>query len=301
MKQTLLALFPCWIALAWLVSKVQWVWNSRPDMQFGWIVLMLSAYLFYEKSHDLPARVFKPGLVNICGFVFGVGLLFIVQVYQAFFGMNSASLLGHFLGTQFVILANLHYVYGKAGLIGMSFPFLFLAVAMPMPSIIQGPLVSNLQQLVSSICVETLNLIGVHAQKTGSLIQLSNGILGVDEACSGIRSLQSTFMASLFIGYVTLKHVSLRVTLFIAGVFLAILGNIIRAFTLSYIASQKGIEAVDTAHDTAGWMILAFTVVGVLAVTWVLGSIEKKSIHRITFPTPNPDPVQVEHRNETII
>ena len=70
--------------------------------------------------------------------------------------------------------------------------------------------------------------------------------------------------------------VSLRVLLFLAGVVLAVLGNVIRAFSLSYIASQKGIEAVETAHDAAGWTILGFTVVGVLGVTWLLGEFEKQ-------------------------
>ena len=37
------------------------------------------------------------------------------------------------------------------------------------------------------------------AIQRGNLIELSTGVLGVDEACSGIRSFQSTLMAALFL------------------------------------------------------------------------------------------------------
>ena len=48
----------------------------------------------------------------------------------------------------------------------------------------------------------------------------------------------------------------------------------IRVFSLSYSASIHGIEAVDAAHDVAGWSILMFTVVGVGVLSWVFGKME---------------------------
>jgi exosortase len=108
----------------------------------------------------------------------------------------------------------------------------------------------------------------------GSLIQLPNGTVGIDEACSGIRSLQSTVMASLFIGYLSLQRASLRVLLLVAGVLLAITGNVIRSLYLCLSAYHRGIESISKVHDAAGWSILAFTAVGVILISWWFSRME---------------------------
>jgi exosortase len=128
--------------------------------------------------------------------------------------------------------------------------------------------------------VEVLNLVGIPAQQIGSTIRLPNCTVGIDEACSGVRSLQSAVMATLFIGYLTLRRKSLQVALFVAGVALAIFGNLVRSLFLSLTANAKGVEAIQNVHDTAGWSILAFTVCGVGLAAWWLGKVER----RLTAP-----------------
>jgi exosortase len=123
--------------------------------------------------------------------------------------------------------------------------------------------------------VELLNVIGVPAQQVGSLIHLPNGTVGVDEACSGIRSLQSTLMATAFIGHLTLRTGVLQCSLLIIGVGLAIFGNLLRSLFLSYSANANGPAAIDRFHDTAGWSILLFTAAGVAAVAAALNKTEK--------------------------
>src|SRR5439155_487491 len=51
-----------------------------------------------------------------------------------------------------------------------------------------------------STTMEVLSFAGIPAIQHGSLIEISTGVVGVDEACSGIRSLQATLMISLFFG-----------------------------------------------------------------------------------------------------
>jgi len=132
-----------------------------------------------------------------------------------------------------------------------------------------------LQSLVARFNVELLNLIGIPAQQIGSLIHLPNGTVGIDEACSGVRSLQSTIMAAIFIGYVSLKRNSLRLVLFGAGVILAIVGNIGRSLYLSLMAHWRGMDAIERVHDAAGWSVLAFTAAGVILLSWIIGRAEK--------------------------
>jgi exosortase len=178
------------------------------------------------------------------------------------------------LGFLGVSMGNLWYAYGSAGVKTFGFGLAFFLIALPIPSVIYGQIISSLQHGITVVNVEVLALLGTPASIQGNLVQLPTGVLGVDEACSGIRSLQSTVMATLFIGYLTLERFGFRALLFVSGLLLAIFGNLIRVFSLSYSASIHGIEAVDAAHDVAGWSILMFTVVGVGVLSWVFGKME---------------------------
>lgn len=269
-----LQLLPSFIALAWLAAKASWFWNHQPDLSFGWIVVFLCAFLFWESWQVRPAATLKVGWISgLCGVV-GIGLLFTFQIYQAAFGLKPAALLGLAMAVMLVITANLHYVFGWKGIIKFLFPYAFILIALPMPSVVHGIVVNGLQHQVAFVTAEILAIIGIPADLTGSVIHLSSGPVGVDEACSGIRSLQSTIMATLFIGFLMLKGVGLRILLFFAGIFLAVFGNLIRVLFLSYQAHHHGIEAVDANHDAAGWSILLFTVGGVAVLSWLLGKLQ---------------------------
>ena len=141
------------------------------------------------------------------------------------------------------------------------------------PSVIYGPLVSGLQSKAATVNVEVLKLISIPAEQVGSSIRLPNCTVGIDEACSGTQP-QSTVMATLFIGYLTLKHQGVRTVLFVLGIALAILGNVGRSLFLSLTANAKGTSALEGVHDTAGWSVLAFTVVGVAGLAWLLHRLE---------------------------
>ena len=273
-RQVLAGLLPSWLAIAWVVSKAQWFWNHRPDLQFGWVVLLLCAFVIWDGWSRKPAPIYRLTFFSALLFLAGTGLLFIVQIYQAAFGLKPATLMGLTLGCFLIIGANLLYVFGWPGVRHFAFGFGFLLIALPMPTIIYSPIVNGLQAKVAAVNVEVLNLIGIPAQRVGSLIHLPNGTVGVDEACSGIRSLQSTLMATLFIGYLTLKSRTLQVMLLASGVALAIFGNLVRSLFLSYTANARGLESVDATHDAAGWSILAFTAVGVALLAWCFNKAE---------------------------
>lgn len=144
-----------------------------------------------------------------------------------------------------------------------------------MPSAVHNLVVGGLQSKVTFLNVEILNLIGIPAQQVGSVIRLATCTVGVDEACSGIRSLQSALMATLFIGYIALSRTGFRIVLVFVGVLLAMIGNLGRSLILSYTANAKGLEALESMHDTAGWSILAFTAVGVALLAWLFSKLEK--------------------------
>ncbi|PYL00964.1 MAG: exosortase [Verrucomicrobia bacterium] len=248
---TAVGLAPSALAMFWLVSKARWFWSHNPELQFGWVVMVLWGYLLWEVWGKRPETKFEWTFGAVLTGLIGLALLFLTQLYQAALGLTPASMSGLGAGVLLLVAANLNYAFGRPG--ARHF---------------------GLQSNVAAINVEVLNLFGVPAEKAGQVIRLPGCVVGIDEACSGIRSLQSTAMATLFIGNLTLRRTSLRALLFFVGILLAIFGNLARSMLLSFTANAGGVEAIQSYHDAAGWSILAFTAFGVMLFSWWLSKLE---------------------------
>ena len=91
------------------------------------------------------------------------------------------------------------------------------------------------------------------------MIEVGRGFVGVDEACSGIRSLQAVLMVSLFLGEMHRLSPARRIGIFLAGVGLALLFNLGRTLFLTWQAVNHGLGAVERWHDLAGNAALVAT------------------------------------------
>jgi hypothetical protein len=132
--QPLMLLGPAFLAMAWLISRAQWFWSNNPDLQFGWVVVLLCAYLFYEAWEKRPTADWRVRPWAVLLAAAGLGLLFLVQIYEASLGVNAASTVGLALSVMLVVFANLGLVFGWPGLRAFGMAFAFILIAMPMPS-----------------------------------------------------------------------------------------------------------------------------------------------------------------------
>ena len=152
-----------------------------------------------------------------------------------------------------------------------AFPVLFVFVAVPWITPIEVPIVQGLMRLVAAIASEAVSLFGIPARLEGNLIRTNNGLVGVNEACSGVRSLQTSLMIGLLFGELKRLSILQRIALVAAAVGIAFLGNCVRAFSLVWVAATKNIAAVDRWHDLAGYSILAAVFVGSLLLARWMG------------------------------
>jgi exosortase/archaeosortase family protein len=152
------------------------------------------------------------------------------------------------------------------GLAAFVFPICFILVAVPWPTVIEGPLIRALAGANASVTVETLGLFGVPALRHGNIIEVNTGPVGIDEACSGIRSFQAALMIALFLGQLFRLTLSRRVVCVLAGFALSFVFNVGRTVLLTYVASVKGIAAIRTWHDPAGVAILVGCFLGLWGV-----------------------------------
>ena len=136
------------------------------------------------------------------------------------------------------------------------FPVCFFLVAVPWPSLVEQPLIQGLTRLDTSITTELLGWFGIAAMPHGNVIELATGVVGIDEACSGIRSFQATLMISLFLGELYQLSVLGRSALCFAGFALSFLFNLARMSLVVWVAARKGQAAFASWHDPAGVTIL---------------------------------------------
>lgn len=269
-------LLPAGLVALWWVNDLSFQWATLIEYQFGWIVLLLTAYLAWERwptrpKMDIPAPFWFCFLICLGA----APLVAVSELYKNAVARVPSTAFILSLGCCLFLVSNLLLVCGRRTVRHFLFPLLFFFVAVPLPKSIWNPVVFGLQQLVTWIDVESLRIMGIAAESQGSVINLPNCQVGVNEACSGIRSLQSSVMAALFVGDLTLRSNTWKVIFFGAGIFLAMAGNFFRSLYLAYSAYLGGPEQLKKVHDTAGWSVLAFTAVGLVILSLLITRFER--------------------------
>lgn len=166
-----------------------------------------------------------------------------------------------------------------------AFPVCFILVAVVWPYRIEKGLTQDLMQVVANITVEILGWLNIPALQRGNLIDLGTGTVGIDEACSGIRSFQSSLMAGLLMGELYRLRLGWRAGLVASGLFLGFCFNVVRTTILSYQANANGMSAIDKWHDPAGFTI-AIACFGCL---WLIALLIKKAETRKQKTDITPD------------
>jgi exosortase len=160
---------------------------------------------------------------------------------------------------------------GKAWLGHFAFPVAFIFVAVPWPTAVEVPIIQGLMRIVARVAAETAMLLGTPAQVEGNLIRVSTGLVGVNEACSGIRSLQTSLMIGLLFGELKRLSVLRRLALVAGAVAIALFANFFRAVFLVVVAATESISEVSRWHDIAGYTIIALVFVGTMGLAYLLG------------------------------
>src|SRR5262249_50597467 len=115
-------------------------------------------------------------------------------------------------------------------------------------------------------------------------------LVGIDEACSGVRSLQAALMVSIFLGELWRLSFLRRLNLIAGSLLLVLLANFGRTTVLVWAGAHHGIEAVGNWHNVVctSAFVVAFGVLLVLA--WLLRS--KANAELLRMPA-SPQPHRV--------
>jgi len=222
------------------------VWTSVDYYSHGFLVPLV-AYWAAARSRNrfsLLKNRDRRAVVSAIG---------IVVFYAAGLAVGSVSLQG--LALVAAVANCAFYLGGTQGLRVLAFPLAFLVFMIPLPPDWLNPLIIDLQLLVSSTAVDLLGWAGSAVSRSGNVIQLPGGdSLFVAEACSGITSLVTLTPLAIVLAYFTEHTLARRLTIILAVVPAAMIGNLLRVIVTVLAAERYGAEAAtgNWLHESAG-------------------------------------------------
>lgn len=259
----------------WLASLWIWLfWScaadwSQEDFQFGWLVPPLAAYFLWHRlapltfsAPSLPAT----GALALLGIGFLVGPLELLRMAPLPWRL--------LLWAIFFLAASATWIVGRM-LLGrqvgqLFFPLLFVALAVPWPSTLEWWLTGDLAQFLASATAGTLQWFGTPAQAAGKTVSLEHCVVGIEQACSGMRSLQSSMLLSLGIGELLRVSLGGRALLIVFGLALASVENFLRLLAMCVLGNAGGSPLIDRWHDPAGWLGFIVLAAGIYGLGLIL-------------------------------
>ncbi len=260
-----------------LCRELSGEWSVNEQYSFGWFVPFFALYLFWLRWQDRPPGQIanrKSQIANLAALAIAIAALLLLLPVRLFEIANPEWRLLAWVHTGAVVVLTLLLIWwagGVAWLRHFAFPVLFIFVAVPWPTLVETPVTQSLMRVVARVAAEAAMLLGTPAQVVGNLIRVSNGLVGVNEACSGIRSLQTSLMIGLLFGELKRLSVFRRVALVVCAVAIALLANFIRAVFLVRIAAAENLSGVDRWHGVAGYSIIALVFLATLGFACFLG------------------------------
>jgi exosortase len=270
-------LIGAFLLLTWgiLCRALSGEWSINEQYSYGWFVPFFALYLFWVRWESRPPPTPPPRhaawLISVA---IGLPAFFLLLPVRLFEVANPDwRLLGwiHAPIAAALTLLLLWRAGGNQWLRHFAFPIAFFFVAVPWLLRIETPVVQGLMKIVAALATDAITLFGIPAQVDGSLIHISNGVVGVNEACSGVRSLQTSLMIALLLGELKMLSVVRRVLLVGGAIAIALLANLGRSFFLVWTAATRGIATVEQWHDAAGYSIVLVVFVGALLIATLLG------------------------------
>lgn len=265
---SILAILLPWSLLFWQLGTV---WEINAQYSHGFIVPLLMVYLLLKATNSPREKLsVSSPLQGKMIFIIGIPVIISLLPIWVVRGANPDWRLLNVIFYVAVLSFSLACIYDQGGwekLKTYLFPLLFFIVAIPWPLATDLKLTQWLQAKVSATIVDCLLLMEHKAQLNGTIIDVGVfGKIGVDQACSGINGLQASIVVSLFMGAYFRLPTLHRFMLFFVGLVTALMMNLARAFTMSFIKVKGRGDLLDSPvfsigsfsapnlHDLAGWI-----------------------------------------------
>ena len=254
----MLACLTLWV-YAPVLGRLAHQWWNDPNFSHGFLVPIFSAYVLWQDREKLRRVPRAPSWWGLALLLFSLSTL-ILGVFGAELFLSRFSLLLLIAGTVI-------FLSGWQMLRAVLFPLAFLALMIPIPTIILNQITFPLQIFASKVSATLLPLLGVPVLREGNIINLPAMPLEVADACSGIRSLLSLLSLSVMYGYLLESRISVRFVLALAAIPIAVAANALRIVGTGLLVQYwDPAKAEGFFHQFSGWLIFVVSLLMLFAL-----------------------------------
>jgi exosortase len=236
------------------LSRLVSQWWRDPNFSHGFFVPLFAAFVIWQQRTRLAGATLRPSWSGVLILGFGLCVLILGQMGAEIF-LSRFSLM--------IVLAGLVVLFlGWNFFRAVLFPWAFLALMIPIPTIVFNQITFPLQLLASKVASTTLPWFGVPVLREGNIINLPAMRLEVADACSGIRSLMSLTALAVIYGYLMERKTSLRVLLALASLPIAVAANSLRVVGTGLLVQYWDPDkAQGFFHEFQGWLMFVASLV----------------------------------------
>ena len=240
-----------WLYRAILIHLVGQWWHD-PNFSHGFFVPLFSALVIWQERQMFSELPLRPSWFGMAIAALAMCILVVGQMGAELF-LSRFSLL--------ILLAGLVVLFcGWMYFRALIFPWAFLILMIPVPTVVFNQITFPLQVLASRVSGLILPLLGVPVLREGNVINLPAMALEVAEACSGIRSLMSLVALAIIYGYLMEKRLWVRWILAFASVPIAVAANSVRIIGTGLLVQYWDPEKAEGYfHASWGWIIFVIS------------------------------------------
>lgn len=302
---------PLWLLCCgywlWLIWACAGEWTSSEDYNYGWFVPPLALYFLWKRMGGAHVAASPAGVAPIaralvwCVIIASIAVIFPLEIVRQTPIHWRPNLWAIGLLAASNTLAVAWLAGGNARLKIFLVPALFMLVGIPWPTFVESLVSFPLMQVVAKWAVAFVHLLGYPATAAGTTITLPNCAVGVEEACSGLRSLQTALMAGIAAGELARLRVGGRIALLAAAFVMAFFANQVRVLILVFAGISGGTASVQQWHDTAGCVVLAILLGGVGLATAIAKRLGRRIPPTGKTQVANPDAASTDPPRSSLL
>ncbi len=244
------------VGLADMLAVLHFNWTELyGHFEHGYLVLALSVWMGWQYWRTAPAMGrTAPDWLAAVPLVVILALLAVM----GHMGINSTRLALF----PALLLAGIALVGGRAVMLRLLWPVLFLYFAMPHWWLFNG----LLQDLTTAVVTQVVAFTGPPAYMEGNVVHIRAGVFEIASGCSGLNYLMTGTALAGFYALMYLRSWPARLKLLALAAAVSLFANWVRVYALIVIGHVTDMRhyLIVVEHHSFGWGLFMVMMVGVL-------------------------------------
>lgn len=269
MWTALLVLMTLGLVFLWIPYCIR-MWSAGHYQFFPFVFIAVAMLLWARRGELQEARSpAKPSALTAA--------LLAVVVLAALANLLYSSFTG-IVATVVATVVGVYAIFGWSGTRAAAPVLALLIFAVPLPMHWDQSLIVRMQLLASDLASRVLDAIGVIHFRQGVILQTQNTQFLTEEACSGIRSLFSSWAVVAAVG-VAMRHRWWRIAINLAQTVLwVMIGNVIRIAAVVALADVAPWLGSGSGHELLGLAVFAFILAMVASTDVALSTLISREL-----------------------